>query len=109
MTGLLEAQSPGPFSTTVPGLFVGATQFPQDGSPMVLMPIVHFAGSQFTSNFVTGLYSLDSNTGRGVGSLTVSGFPVSPLAFYIVRPDRVVALQMGTQYVNSVFYWLDTD
>ena len=109
LTGLLEAQSPGPFSTTVPGLFVGATQFPQDGSPMVLMPIVHFAGSQFTSNFVTGLYSLDSNTGRGVGSLTVSGFPVSPLAFYIVRPDRVVALQMGTQYVNSVFYWLDTD
>ncbi len=107
--GTLEAQSPGPFSTTVPGLFVGGTQFPQDASPMVLVPIVRFASSQFSSNYVTGFYSLNADTGRGVGSLTVSGFPLSPLSFYVVRPDRVVALQLGTQYVNSVFYWLDTD
>ena len=79
----------------MPGLFVGGTQFPQDGSPIVTMPIVHFASSQFSSNYVTGYYALDANTGRGVGSLTVQGFPLSPLAFYIVRPDRRVGAADG--------------
>jgi hypothetical protein len=107
--GLLEAQSAGPFSGSMPGLFVGGTQFPADASPIVLTPIVTFHSSQLSSNYVTGYFALDETTGRGLGSLTVSSFPVSPMALYIVRPDRVVTLQMGTQFVNSAFYWLNSN
>jgi hypothetical protein len=107
--GLLEAQSAGPFDTDLTGLYVGGTQFPEDSYPVVLLPAVHFAGNSFTANYANGFYSLDASTGRGVGTLNTSGNPVTAMSLYIVRPDKVVNLQMATQYSNAVIGWMTTD
>jgi len=107
--GLLEVQSAGPFSTALPGLFLSATQFPEDDSPILLLPAVNFAANSFTASYASGLFTLDPNTGHGVGTLSLSGSAISPLAFYMVRPDKVVALQMGTQFTNAVISWMNSD
>jgi hypothetical protein len=109
-SGLLEAQSTGPFDLTMPGLYVSGTQFPEDASPIVLLPAVYFStGSYSGGSIARGIYALDSNTGRGVGTLNISGFPISPLALYILRPDKVITLQMGTQYSNGTISWMTSD
>jgi hypothetical protein len=108
--GLLEAQSAGPFDTDLSGLFIGGTQFPEDSYPIVLMPAVHFAGTSFNSaSYASAFYSLDVNTGRGVGTLNTSGNPLTAMVLYIVRPDRVLTLQMGTPYSNAAIWWMTTD
>ncbi len=107
--GLLEAQSAGPFDTDLVGLFVGGTQYPEDSYPIVLLPAVQFAGNSFTANYANGFYSLDTNSGRGVGTLNTSGNPVTAMALYIVRPDKVLTLQMATPYSNAAISWLSTD
>ena len=116
--GLLEAQSAGPFGAATAGLFVSGTQFPEDSSPIITLPAVYFTvgassgssnGSFTAGNSARGIYLLDSNTGRGVGTLTVTGFPSTTLALYFLRPDKVITLQMGTQYSNGVISWLNSD
>ena len=109
MAGLLEAQSAGPFDVAMPGLFVSSTQFPEDSSPITLFPAVHFSTGQFLGNYVTGFYSLDANTGRGVGTINTSGSLTSALTFYILRPDKVITLQMPTPYQNAVTSWMASD
>ncbi len=109
-SGLLEAQSAGPFDTSMPGLYVSGTQFPEDASPIVLLPAVFFStGSYSAGSAARGVYALDSNTGRGVGTLNITGFAVSPLTLYILRPDKVITLQMGTQYSNGTLSWMSSD
>ncbi len=107
--GLLEAQSGAPFDADLTGLFVGGTQYPEDSYPVVTLPAVHFAGESFTANYASGFYSLDVNAGRGVGTLNTSGNPITAMALYIVRPDKVLTLQMATQYSNGSITWLATD
>ncbi|HEV7432683.1 MAG TPA: hypothetical protein VGN77_06535, partial [Steroidobacteraceae bacterium] len=107
--GLLEAQSAGPFDANAPGLFVSGTQFPEDDSPMLLLPSVHFTSSSFAANFATGYYTVNPITGRAVGTINVSGAPVTAFAFYIVRPDKVVTLQGGSPYLNGVISWYNSD
>lgn len=116
--GLLEAQSPGPFNVATPGLFVSGTQFPEDSSPVLTLPAVYFAvgagvdstnGSFTAGGTARGIYLLDPNTGRGVGTLSVTGFPQSTMSLYIVRPDKVITLQMGTQFSNGIMSWLNSD
>ena len=107
--GIIEAQAPGPFSTTVPGLFVSGMQYPEDEAPMVLMPSVHMTEGAFTSAYANGYFTMDSTTGRGVGSLTISGIGVGTYTFYIVRPDKVLALRMSTPYTSAGLAWMISD
>jgi hypothetical protein len=107
--GIIEAQAPGPFSTSVPGLFVSGLQYPQDQAPIVLMPSVHMAEGAFTASYANGFFTMDSTTGRGVGSLTVSGIGVGVYTFYIVRPDKVLALRMSTAFTSAGLAWMTSD
>jgi hypothetical protein len=107
--GIIEAQAPGPFSTSVPGLFVSGLQYPQDQAPIVLMPAVHMAEGAFTASYANGFFTMDSTTGRGVGSLTVSGIGVGVYTFYIVRPDKVLALRMSTAFTSAGLAWMTSD
>ncbi len=116
--GLLEAQSAGPYDVATAGLFVSGTQFPEDSSPIITLPAVYFtvgastgsSNGAFTGgSSARGIYLLDANTGRGVGTLSISGFPPSTLALYILRPDKVITLQMATPYSNGVLSWLNSD
>ena len=107
--GIIEAQAPGPFSTTVPGLFVSGMQYPEDEAPMVLIPSVHMTEGSFTSGYANGYFTMDSATGRGVGSLTISGIGVGTYTFYIVRPDKVLALRMSTPYTSAGLAWMTSD
>ena len=75
----------------------------------MLLPALHFAGDSFTANYASGYYALDVNTGHGVGTLNTSGNPITAMALYIVRPDKVVVLQMGTQYSNAGISWMTSD
>jgi hypothetical protein len=107
--GILEAQAPGPFSTTVPGMFVSGIQFPEDEAPMVLMPSVHMTEGSFTASYANGYFTMDSTTGRGVGTLTISGIGIGTYTFYIVRPDKVLALRMSTPYTSAGLAWNTSD
>ena len=107
--GIIEAQAPGPFSTTVPGLFVSGMQYPEDEAPIVLMPSVHMTEGAFTASYANGYFTMDSTTGRGVGSLTISGIGVGTYTFYIVRPDKVLALRMSTPYTSAGLAWMTSD
>jgi len=107
--GILEQQSPGPFSTTVPGLFVSGIQYAQDEAPMVLMPAVHMSEGAFTASYSNGYFTMDTTTGRGVGALTISGIGVGTYTFYTVRPDKVLALRMGTQFTSAGLSWMVSD
>jgi Putative Ig domain len=108
--GLLEAQFAGPYDAPLTGLFVGGTQFPEDSYPIILMPAVRFSGNSFNSAaYASGFYSLDASTGRGVGTLNTSGNPITAMALYILRPDKVLTLQMATQYSNASIWWMTTD
>lgn len=107
--GLIEAQAPGPYVANVIGLFVSGMQYPEDESPIVLMPAVYLTDSSFSSTYATGYYTLDSVTGRGIGSLTISGIGVGVYTFYFVRPDKVLTLRMATQFASAGLAWMDSD
>jgi len=107
--GLLEAQSPGPFDTTVPGLFVSGTQFPADNAPILLLPAVTLTTGSFTANFATGYFTLDSTTGHGVGILNISGQTSTTFSLFVVRPDKIITLQMPTLYSNGSLSWMNSD
>jgi hypothetical protein len=105
--GLLEAQTAGPFANTLPGLFVLGTQYPQSLAPITLAPLLSFSGGVLSGNYVSGYYALDSATGRGVGTLSISGIGGSSMALYVVRPDRVVMLQFGTSNRDGALNWVE--
>jgi len=105
--GLLEAQAAGPFANTLPGPFVFGTQFPATAGPITLAPLVGFSGGTLSGNYVTGYYSLDSGTGRGVGTLSIPGIGSSSMALYVVRPDKVVLLQFGTTNRDGSLNWIE--
>jgi hypothetical protein len=108
--GLLEAQSAGPYSTdNLPQLFVSGTQFPEDDSPILLLPAVNFSTAQFAANYASAVFTLDPLTGHGIGTVNTTGSPISALGFYMLRPDKFIALQMGTQFINGVISWASSD
>jgi hypothetical protein len=105
--GLLEAQSGAPFSNVLPGLFVFGTQYAQSPGPMTLAPIINFSSGVMSGNYVTGYYSLDTTTGRGTGTLSVSGQIGSSMLLYVVRPERVLVLQFGGPNHDGTLNWVD--
>lgn len=60
-----------------------------------------------SGNYVSGYYALDSATGRGVGTLSISGIGGSSMALYVVRPDRVLMLQFGTSNRDGALNWVE--
>lgn len=104
--GLLEAQSAGPFSNTIPGFFVSGTQFPQDVAPMLLLPSVNLANGGLSSTAGNGFYSLDSVTGRAIGTISVSGSGQALFVLYVVGPNKLVTFRSGSQNRSAVMDWL---
>ncbi len=107
--GIIESQSPGPFTTSVPGLFVSGVQYPEDEAPIVLMPSVHLSEGSFTASYANGYFTTDAVTGRGVGTLNISGVGIGAYTFYIVRPDKVLTLRMPTPFTSAGLSWLTSD
>jgi hypothetical protein len=104
--GLLEAQMAGPFSSTVDGLFVAGTQFPQTASPLALMPVTYLNSGNITSSSASGYVAVDSVTGRGLGSLSITGLGGVATALYIVSPTKVLLLRFGSTSQNGAIEWL---
>jgi hypothetical protein len=104
--GLLEAQTAGPYSSTVPGLFVSGTQYPQDAAPLLLLPSVRLAAGAFSSSNASGYYSLDTATGRGIGTLTAVGSAASVFTLYMVAPNKVITLRLPATSRSAVIEWL---
>lgn len=104
--GLLEAQVAGPYSSTIPGLFVSGTQFPQDPGPIVLLPAVHLAAGTFSASQGNGFYALDTATGRGIGTLSVTGTTASVFVLYVVGPNTVRAMRFGSASRSATIEWL---
>ena len=105
--GLLEAQAAGPYSGTLPGLFLYGTQYPRSLGPIAMLPIVNFSSGVMSASYGNAYYSLDSTTGRGVGTLSLSGIGSSAMSMYVVRPDRVVLLQYGFSTRGGTINWVD--
>lgn len=106
MAGLLEAQMSGPFQSTMAGLFVAGTQFPQSASPLALMPVTYLSAGNLSSSNATGYVAIDPTSGRGLGSLTLAGLGGVATALYIVNPDKMVALRFGSTSQNGAMEWL---
>ncbi len=105
--GLLEAQMAGPFNSTIPGLFIGGTQFAQDAGPMVLLPAVHFSAGSFSAAQGSGFYAMDATSGRGIGTLSVTGTGSSVFVIYVVAPDRVRTLSFGNVSRSATVAWYE--
>ncbi|MCC7462735.1 MAG: putative Ig domain-containing protein [Gammaproteobacteria bacterium] len=105
--GLLEAQSAGPFDTGLPGLFVFGTQYAQSPGPITLAPIVAFSGGVLSGNYVSGYYSIDGPTGRGTGTLSISGQGTASMVLYVVRPERVLVLQFSAGNRGGTLNWIE--
>jgi hypothetical protein len=108
-SGILEPQAAGPFSTSVPGFFVSGTQYPEDVAPMVLMPSASIANGVISSSAGTGYYALDTATGRGIGSSTVTGSGQALFVMYIVGPNRVVLFRTGALNRSATMDWMDAN
>ncbi len=104
--GLLEAQVVGPYTNTVPGLFVSGTQFAQDVAPMLLLPAVHVAAGALSAPNASGFFAMDAATGRGVGTLTASGSLPAVLTLYVIGPNKIVTLRLGAINRSAVIDWL---
>ena len=104
--GVLEAQSAGPFSTTVPGLFVSGTQFALYPGPMALLPAVRLAAGSFSATNGNGFYALATATGRGVGTLNFSGSGSGVYVLYVVGPNKVRVLRLGSASRSPTMEWL---
>lgn len=107
--GILEPQSAGPFTSTVAGFFVSGTQFPEDVAPMVLMPSVGIANGVMSSTAGTGYFALDTATGRGIGSTSITGSGSALFVMYIVNPNRVVTFRTAALNRSAVMDWLDAN
>ncbi|MFO1399878.1 MAG: putative Ig domain-containing protein [Steroidobacteraceae bacterium] len=105
--GLLEAQSAGPFDAALPGIFVFGTQYGQSPGPMTLAPIISFSSGIMSGSYVTGYYSLSASSGRGTGTLSISGQGTASMVLYVVRPERVLALQFGASNRSGTLNWVE--
>jgi hypothetical protein len=108
-TGLLEAQytpTSGAYSDTLPGLFVGGTQFAQVPGPIVLVPSVELSFGTLSATYSSGQFAIDSTNGRGFGSLTLSGVTASPAALYQVSPTKFEIMTFGSIQVDGTFLWM---
>ena len=96
--GLLEAQMAGPYSYTLPGLFVSGTQYPQDAGPLTLAPHLGISAGSFAdstgNNYVSGAVAFDVAGGRGVGTLTVAGSQ-GYVTSYVVNAGAVRMMRLG--------------
>jgi hypothetical protein len=111
--GLLEAQYPMPatggFPSSLPGYFVGGTQFAMAAGPITLNPLATLAFGSLSSNFTNATFYIDPGSGRGLGTLTQTGVGVQPAALYIVSPTKIDVLRFGTRGVDGNIDWLIQD
>jgi Putative Ig domain len=108
-TGLLEAQyvpSGGSYSDTLPGLFVGGTQFAIVPGPIVLIPGVNISFGDLSSTYSNGLFAIDSTTGRGFGSLSQAGVASTAAVVYEISPTKFEILTFGTIQVDGTILWM---
>ena len=107
--GLLEAQytpSGGVYSDTLPGLFVGGTQYAQTPGPITLTPEIGLNFGMLSSTYTSGQFAIDATMGRGFGSLTQTGISPTDAALYIVSPTKIDVITFGTIRVDSSILWL---
>lgn len=112
--GLLERQSGAPFDPLLVGTFVANTQFGAVESPVLLANSLRLSAGAL-ANPISGSYSLDATTGRGIGTASVNYFGGLGFVLIVVNPDKIVVLGdgQGTQNggsttgpVGSAITWL---
>jgi hypothetical protein len=107
--GVLEAQytpAGGVYADTLSGTFVGGTQFAQAPGPITLVPTISLSFGVLSSTYTSGLFAIDTASGRGFGSLSQSGIAQTAAALYIVSPTKVDVMGFGTLQVDSSISWL---
>lgn len=107
--GLLEAQytpTSGVYSDTLPGLFVGGTQFAQAPGPIVLIPSVDLSFGSFSATYSSGQFAIDSANGGGFGSLSLSGVAATAAAIYEVSPTKFETMSFGTIQADGTILWM---
>jgi len=108
-SGLLEAQytpTSGAYTDTLSGLFVGGTQFAQVPGPIVLVPSAGLSFGSLSSTYSSGQFAVDSTSGRGFGSLSLSGVTASPAALYQVSPTKFEIMTFGSIQVDGTILWM---
>jgi hypothetical protein len=107
--GTLETQFQPPagnYPDTLLGYFVGGTQFVQSPGPIVLVPTITLAFGVLSSTFTTGQFAVDATSGRGFGSLSLSGITNSSAALYLVSPTKIDVMTFGDISTDGTINWL---
>jgi hypothetical protein len=109
VAGLLEAQAAGPYSSTLPGVFIYGTQYAQDPGPITLLPLFSFSSGTISSGngIASGSIGLDTTTGRAPGVITVANGS-SALAAYQVDAHHVRMLRFGQRLTSPVIEFIDS-
>ena len=101
--GLLEAQAAGPYTWTLPGLYMSGTQFPQDSGPMTLAPHLNISSGQLSdatsnsSQLVSATFAYDQVSGRAISYQYVVAGSQNYATAYMVGPTGVRLLRLGYQ------------
>ena len=72
---------------------------------MVLLPAVHFSGGSFSASQGSGYYAMDAATGRGLGTISITGLGSAIFVVYQVAPDRVRTMRFGTISRSGTVEW----
>ncbi len=108
-TGLLEAQytpTSGAYSDTLPGLFVGGTQFAQVPGPIVLIPSVELSFGTLSSTYSSGQFAVSTANGRGFGSISLSGVANAAAALYQVSATKYEIMTFGSIQADGTILWM---
>lgn len=107
-SGLLELQVPpaGGFTDTLNGAFVGGTQFAMANGPIALQALMALSYGTLSSNYESGRFAIDS-TGRGFGTVTLTGVGSTADVLYIVSPTKIDLMNFATPNgLNASISWL---
>lgn len=106
--GLLEQQyqPPAGYPVTLPGYFVGGTQFAMAPGPITLTPLASLSFGTLSSNFTNASFYIDTTNGRGFGTLTQSGVGTQSASLYIVSPTKIDVIRFSSRAFDGNVDWL---
>lgn len=108
--GLLEAQTmpaSGTFPDTYDADFVASTQWPQSDGPVTLQPLMNLEFGTLSSNSENGTFAIDPKSGRGFGTVVLTGVGETADVLYLVSPTKMDLLNFATPGgIDGTISWL---
>jgi hypothetical protein len=108
--GQVFAQIQQPYPSTIDGAYIGGSPFQPSAGPLSLLPQTELTGGVVGSQYANGQFAIDSTTGRGFGTFSVTGdqslLATNYAVMYLLQNNpvgggRFILIRMGSVYKNG--------